>query len=127
LNAPTFNSSSSLPSTLEKNSHLCYTIKAKRKVLNNLVQLDLKLPDSLAREAQAAGLLTPQAIEQLLREEIRRRVGQLFDAADRLSALDAPPLTEAEVEVEIQAAREARHSSNSPISLPLPTPARSRP
>ena len=76
-----------------------------------MVQLDLKLPDSLAREAQAAGLLTPQAIEQLLREEIRRRrVGQLFDAADRLAALDAPPRTEAEVEAEIQAVREARRS-----------------
>jgi hypothetical protein len=75
-----------------------------------MVQLDLKLPDSLAREAQAAGLLTPQAIEQLLREEIRRRVNQLFEAADRLAALDAPPLTEAEVEAEIQAVREARRS-----------------
>jgi hypothetical protein len=76
-----------------------------------MVQLDLKLPDSLAREAQAAGLLTPQAIEQLLREEIRRRrVSQMFEAADRLAALDAPPLTEAEVETEIQAVREARRS-----------------
>jgi hypothetical protein len=74
-----------------------------------MIQLDLKLPDSLAREAQAAGLLTPQAIEQLLREEIRRRrVSQLFEAADRLAALDAPPLTEAEVEAEIQVVREAR-------------------
>jgi len=84
--------------------------QAQRKVCD-MVQLDLKLPDSLAREAQAAGLLTPQAIEQLLREEIRRRrVSQLFEAADRLAALDAPPLTEAEVETEIQAVREARRS-----------------
>ena len=76
-----------------------------------MVQLDLKLPDSLAREAQAAGLLTPQAIEQLLREEIRRRrVGRLFETADRLAALDMPPLTEAEVEAEIKAAREERQA-----------------
>jgi len=76
-----------------------------------MVQLDLKLPDSLAREAQAAGLLTPQAIEQLLREEIRRRrVGQLFETADRLAALDMPPLTEAEVEAEIKTAREERQA-----------------
>jgi len=80
-----------------------------------MVQLDLKLSDSLAREAQAAGLLTPQAIEQLLREEIRRRVSQLLKAADRLAALDAPPLTEAQVEAEIQAVREAR----SPYPFPL--------
>jgi hypothetical protein len=77
----------------------------------NMVQFDLKLPDSLAREAQAAGLLTPEAIEKLLREEIRRRrVSQLFEVADRLAALDMPPLTEAEVEAEIKAAREERQA-----------------
>ena len=48
-----------------------------------MVQLNLKLPDSLAREAQAAGLLTPQAIERLLREEIRRRGSQMSEDADR--------------------------------------------
>jgi len=68
-----------------------------------MVQLDLKLPDNLAREAQAAGLLTPQAIEQLLREEIRRR-GQLSKAAGRLAAPEVSPPTEAE----IQAVREAK-------------------
>jgi predicted RNase H-like HicB family nuclease len=69
-----------------------------------MVQLDLKLSDSLAREAQAAGLLTQQAIEQLLREEIRRRGGRLYEAAGRLAAPDVPPLTGAET----QAAREAK-------------------
>ncbi len=74
------------------------------------LELKLKLPDSLVREAQASGLLTSQALEALLREEVqRRRVGQLFDAADRLAAL--PPLTETEVEAEIQAARAERRSS----------------
>jgi hypothetical protein len=69
-------------------------------------ELKLTLPDSLAREAEASGLLTPEAIEALLREEIRRRrVNQLFEAADRLANLDMPPLTEAEVEAEIEAAR----------------------
>jgi antitoxin HicB len=69
-----------------------------------MVQLDLKLSDSLAREAQAAGLLTPQVIEQLLREEIRRRGGRLLEAADRSAAPDVPPLTG----VETQAVREAK-------------------
>ena len=72
----------------------------------NSVELEIKLtlPDSLVREAQASGLLTAQALENLLREEMRRRrVGQLFEAADHLGAL--PPPTEAEVEAEIQAAR----------------------
>jgi hypothetical protein len=74
------------------------------------LELKLKLPDSLVREAQASGLLTAQALEALLREEMqRRRIGQLFEAADRLAAL--PPLTEAEVEAEIQAARAEKRSS----------------
>ncbi len=76
------------------------------------LEVKLDLPDSLAREAEANGLLTPEAIESLLRAEIRRRrVNKLFDAADRLAALDAP-LTEAEVEVEIAAVRQARRSSD---------------
>ena len=74
------------------------------------LELKLKLPGSLVQEARASGLLTSQALETLLREEVRRRrVAQLFDAADRLAAL--PPLTEAEVEAEIQAARAERRSS----------------
>ena len=76
-------------------------------------ELKLTLPDSLAREAEASGLLTPKAIETLLREEIRRRrVNQLFEAADRLANLDIPPLTESEVEAEIEAARRSRRTSD---------------
>jgi hypothetical protein len=74
------------------------------------LEVKLNLPDGLAREAEANGLLTPEAIESLLRAEIRRRrVNKLFNAADRLAALDAP-LTEAEVEAEIAAARQAHRS-----------------
>ena len=72
-------------------------------------ELKIKLPDGLAREAEANGLLTPESIESLLREELkRRRVNGLFAAADRLANLDTPPLTEAEVEAEILAARQSR-------------------
>jgi len=76
-------------------------------------ELKLALSDDLAREAENIGLLTPQSIEALLREEVRRhRVNQLFKAADRLASLDMPPLTEAEVEAEIQAARNERRTSH---------------
>lgn len=79
---------------------------------NNSVELELKLilPDSLAREAKAKGLLTPQAIESLLRAELQRdRVEKLFQAADRLATL--PPLTEAEIEAEIQAVRAEKRAA----------------
>lgn len=76
------------------------------------LELTLTLPDSLVREAEAGGLLTPQGLESLLRAEVqRRRVAQLFAAADQIAALPLPPLTEAEVEAEIQAARAERRAA----------------
>ncbi len=79
------------------------------------VEITLALPEHLAREAEASGLLTPEAVERMLREEIRRRrVGEFFTTADRLAALPEPPLTDAEVLAEIQAARaerRARHAA----------------
>ncbi len=73
--------------------------------------VEIDLPDGLAREAKAEGLLTPQFIESLLREEVRRRrVNRLFESADKLADYDAPTLTEEEVEAEIQAARQERRA-----------------
>jgi hypothetical protein len=81
------------------------------------VEIELNLPEGLAREAKAEGLLTPQSIESLLREEIqRRRVNHLFESANRMADYDAPALSEEEVEAEIQAARQERrapHASRS--------------
>lgn len=74
-------------------------------------EFKVNLPDELAREAEANGLLTPESIESLLRAELkRRRSNGLFASADRLANLDTPPLTEAEVEAEILAARQARRA-----------------
>jgi hypothetical protein len=50
-----------------------------------------------------------------LRDEIRRRrVGDLFAAADRLAALPERPLTDAEVVAEIEAARAERRARHAP-------------
>lgn len=66
----------------------------------------LSLPDQLRKEAEAAGLLSSKEIERLLREEIRRRrVDNLFAAADRLAALDLPILSDEEITEEIRLAR----------------------
>lgn len=73
------------------------------------VEVRLSLPDSVVREAEASGLLEPESLASLLREELRRRrVDRLFEAADRLAAVPGLPLTQDEVEVEIQAARARR-------------------
>lgn len=76
-----------------------------------MTTLKLTLPERLAREADAAGLLSPNAIKRLLRAEIRRqRVEKLFRAADRLAAVDVPPLSPADIQTEIQAVRAKRRT-----------------
>ncbi|MGH8295194.1 MAG: hypothetical protein ACRETZ_06825 [Steroidobacteraceae bacterium] len=73
-----------------------------------MTTIQIDLPDATAQAAREAGLLTPQALEQLLREAMRKRqVDRLFGAMDKLAALE-PPMTEAEIDAEIDAARAER-------------------
>ncbi|HZF12596.1 MAG TPA: hypothetical protein VFE33_27720 [Thermoanaerobaculia bacterium] len=81
----------------------------EKKAATVELEIKLRLPDDIAREAASGGLLEPDSLESMLREELRRRrVDGLFAAADRLAALPIPPLTEAELDSEIQAARARR-------------------
>jgi hypothetical protein len=80
---------------------------------NRCVEIKIKLPDNVVQEAKESGLLTPKSIEAMLRAELRRRrAAHLFETADRLASLDMQPLTNAEVEVEIQAARSTKRLTN---------------
>lgn len=75
------------------------------------ITLTLTMPDELAEQAEEAGLLSSSSLLQLIRREVRQhRVAQLFQAADRLAALDDAPLTDAEISAEISAARSARRA-----------------
>ena len=77
------------------------------------LEIKLRLPGSVAQEAEARGLLKPESLESLLREEIRRgRIDRLFEAVDRLGSIPLPPLTDAEVEAEIQAVRSRQRASH---------------
>lgn len=76
-----------------------------------MTNVTVSLPDDLAQQAQAAGLLRPAALETLLREAIKRRdIAELFASIDKLNALE-PVLTEEQIDAEIEAARaeRARH------------------
>jgi hypothetical protein len=86
------------------------------------LEIKLNLPESVAREAAASGLLEPESMEYLLREALRkRRRDRLFEAADRLASVALPPLTEAEVKAEVQAVRASRHKPHAGSSL-IPRP-----
>ena len=45
-----------------------------------MTTVQVELPDALAQNAQAAGLLTPQAMEAMLREQLRRQAGDTLRA-----------------------------------------------
>lgn len=75
-----------------------------------MTQVLVTLPDEVAQQAQQAGLLRPEVLTQLLRETLRKdRIERLFATMDKLAQL-TPPMTEEEIDAEIDAARTARRS-----------------
>jgi len=79
------------------------------RVVMTTVEVKLDLPDSLAKAAKDAGLLTPEAIEGLLREAVRSKAfDELLGVADRVAAANIPPMTMEEIQSEVDAVRAAR-------------------
>ena len=74
-----------------------------------MTTIQIQLPDDLAQDAQAAGLLTPDAIERLLRERLRRQSGDALRAMwDRMPAEEITPEIETMIDEEVQAVRAER-------------------
>jgi type III secretory pathway component EscV len=70
------------------------------------LELKLSLPDQLAKRAKAAGLLTSESIERLVREAIRKAAAQSFiELGKRLREPAGPEINEEELEVELKAVR----------------------
>ena len=73
------------------------------------LQLKLTLPDELAKQARAAGLLKSEAIVAMLREQLKQQAGKELRAMmDKLAASNIPPMSEEEIQAEIDAVRKAR-------------------
>lgn len=69
-------------------------------------ELQLDLPDQLARDAQAAGLLTPKALRGLLKDAMQRRAAQeLLAGAQRASEAGSKPLSMRQIQAEVKAVR----------------------
>jgi hypothetical protein len=76
-----------------------------------MTEVTVKLPDELAAEAKAAGLLQDAALERVFREALRKKAAsELFDALDEIEAAKLPPMTEEEIQAEIDAARAERRA-----------------
>ncbi len=73
------------------------------------LEIKLSLPDGLANEARAAGLLTPEALEKLIAEALRRRAfDELLSVAGRVEAAGVPPMSMEEINAEVKAYRAER-------------------
>jgi len=77
-----------------------------------MTTIEIKLPDQLARDAAEAGLLSPDAVEELFRERLKaQRVKELFEAMEIMHAVEDPPyMSPEEVAEEIKAMRAERRA-----------------
>lgn len=74
-----------------------------------MTTIQIQLPDDLAQDAQAAGLLNPEAIERLLRERLRRQAGDALRAMwTRMPSEKLTPEIEEMINGEVQAVRAER-------------------
>ncbi len=76
-----------------------------------MTTVSIDLPDATAEAAQAAGLLTPAALDRLLSNALRKRQAAtyLLGIADEVAAAGVKPMSMEEIDAEIKAARQARH------------------
>ena len=75
-----------------------------------MTMLQIELPDNTALAARAAGLLTPQALERLLTQALRKReaADSLLSVAGRVAAAGIAPMSMQEINAEVKATRAER-------------------
>lgn len=79
------------------------------------LEIKLSLPDQVARQARAVGILTPEGIEGLVREAIRKEAAQqLLEIGRRLRESGPPQITAAELEEELRAVRAELREARAP-------------
>ena len=73
------------------------------------LEVKLDLPDRLAREALAAGLLTPKALREMVKDAMQRRAAQaLLAGAQRASQQGSKPMSMKEIQAEVNTVRGER-------------------
>lgn len=77
-----------------------------------MTTLQIELPDATAQAARAAGLLTPQALDRLLNEALRKReaANALLSIAERVKAAGIGPMSMQEINAEVKATSRASRS-----------------
>ncbi len=75
-----------------------------------MAKIQIERPDATVRAASEAGLLTPQALDRLLTDAIRRlqAADSLLMIADRAAVAGVEPMSMEEIDAEVKAARASR-------------------
>ena len=75
-----------------------------------MTTIQIELPEATAQAARAAGLLTPQALDRLLTDALKRQeaADSLLSIADRVAAAGIEPMSMDEINAEVKAARAER-------------------
>lgn len=75
-----------------------------------MTTIQIDLPEATAQAARDAGLLTPQALDRLLTEALKRKQAaeSLLSVADRVATAGIAPMSMDEINAEVKAARAAR-------------------
>ncbi|MBC7731190.1 MAG: hypothetical protein H7306_04725 [Bacteriovorax sp.] len=74
-----------------------------------MTTVQITLPDELAQKAASAGLLSPQAMEAMLREQLRRQAADALRAMwERAPAEELTPEIEQGIVDEVRAVRAER-------------------
>lgn len=77
-----------------------------------MTKIQIELNDATAQAAQAAGLLTPQTLERLITNALRNRsLDQMDVALAKLAENPLPPMTEDEIQAEIEAYRAEKRAA----------------
>lgn len=75
-----------------------------------MTTIQIELPESTAQAAREAGLLTPQALNRLLTDALKRQqaADSLLSIADRVANAGIVPMSVEEINAEVKAARAER-------------------
>lgn len=75
-----------------------------------MAKIQIELSEATAKAAREAGLLTPEALDRLLTEAIRRQqaADELLSIADRVAEVGIEPMSMEEIDAEVKAVRAGR-------------------
>lgn len=75
-----------------------------------MTSIQIELPDATAQAARKAGLLTPQSLDRLLTDALKRQqaADSLLSVADRVADAGIAPMSMEEINAEVKSARAER-------------------